>query len=209
MRNSTANQLGLPLASGQIAVFGLTQGERLFEYEAGFEDLAIGEELEINAGESADMQYRVVGEEATLDSRIARSIPLLPGWHLPTLEGQVGELERADITNARAASIEIELRLQLAAGEDVVRADHALHMQHGKPTFSVKIPARSTAKVRYQTRRTLTGTGTVGNAQIDAGGTFTPGSGTPGSSMNVSGNLALQAGGNYVVTVNPSTASIA
>ncbi len=85
------------------------------------------------AGESADVQYRVVGEQATLDSRTVRSIPLLPGWQLSSLEGQVGELERADITNARAAP--------------------ALHMQHGNPTFSVTIPARSTATVRYQTRR--------------------------------------------------------
>jgi hypothetical protein len=152
-RNTTANHLGLPLPSGQIAVFGFNHGERLFEHEAGFEDLAIGEEIEIIAGESADVQYRVVTEEATVDSRTARSIPLLPGWQLRAIEGQVGELERADITNARPASIEVELRLQLAAGEAVVRADHALHMQHGKPTFSVTIPARSTATVRYQTRR--------------------------------------------------------
>ena len=152
-RNTTANHLGLPPPSGQVAVFGLRQGERLLEHEAGLGDLAIGEEIEIIAGESADVQYRVVGEQATVDSSTVRSIPLLPGWQLRTLEGQVGELERADITNARAAPIEVEVRLELAAGEDVVRADHALHMQHGKPTFSVKIPARSTATVRYQTRR--------------------------------------------------------
>jgi hypothetical protein len=153
-RNSTANHLGLPLPSGQIAVFGLHHGQRLLEHESGLADLAIGEDLEISAGESADVQYRVVDERVTVDARSVHMIPLLPGWRLRTLEGQVGELERAEITNSRAAPIEVELRLELAAGEDVVRADHALYKRHGKPTFSLKIAAHSTAIVRYQTRQT-------------------------------------------------------
>jgi outer membrane autotransporter protein len=53
----------------------------------------------------------------------------------------------------------------------------------------------------------LTGTGTVGATTINAGGTFAPGSGTPGSSMTIAGNLAFQAGALYLVQVNPSSAS--
>jgi autotransporter-associated beta strand protein len=55
----------------------------------------------------------------------------------------------------------------------------------------------------------LTGIGTVGNTQISAGGIFAPGSGTPGSSMTVAGNLAFQSGAIYLVQVNPATASLA
>jgi autotransporter-associated beta strand protein/T5SS/PEP-CTERM-associated repeat protein len=55
----------------------------------------------------------------------------------------------------------------------------------------------------------LAGTGTVGVTAIDAGGTFAPGSGTPGSSMTVAGNLAFQSGALYLVQVNPANASSA
>jgi uncharacterized protein with beta-barrel porin domain len=56
---------------------------------------------------------------------------------------------------------------------------------------------------------TLQGIGTVGNTTIAAGGTLSPGSGTPGSSMMVAGNLALASGSNFLVQVNPTTASFA
>ncbi|WP_083742098.1 autotransporter outer membrane beta-barrel domain-containing protein [Bradyrhizobium mercantei] len=56
---------------------------------------------------------------------------------------------------------------------------------------------------------TLTGAGTVGTTQINSGATFAPGNGAPGSSMTVSGNLALQSGATYQVQVNPSAASFA
>ncbi len=54
----------------------------------------------------------------------------------------------------------------------------------------------------------LAGTGTAGAVQVNAGGAFAPGSGTPGSSMTVS-SLAFQSGAQYIVALNPSTASFA
>ncbi len=55
----------------------------------------------------------------------------------------------------------------------------------------------------------LGGAGTVGNAQINAGGTFAPGPQNAPGSMAFAGNLAFQSGALYVVQVNPATASIA
>src|SRR5262249_49600361 len=49
---------------------------------------------------------------------------------------------------------------------------------------------------------TLGGTGTVGNTQINGGGIFAPGSGAPGTSMTVAGNLAFQSGALYLVQIN-------
>src|SRR5205085_8544767 len=54
----------------------------------------------------------------------------------------------------------------------------------------------------------FTGSGTVTNLTV-SGGTFAPGNGTPGSSMTVSGNLALQSGAMYLVALNPATATFA
>jgi autotransporter-associated beta strand protein len=53
----------------------------------------------------------------------------------------------------------------------------------------------------------LTGSGTVGNTLIASGAMFAPGSGTPGSFMTVSGNLAFQSGAQYLVELNPTTSS--
>jgi uncharacterized protein with beta-barrel porin domain len=53
----------------------------------------------------------------------------------------------------------------------------------------------------------LAGTGTVGNVQVTGGGIFAPGSGTPGTTMTVAGNLAMSLGSIYQVALNPTTAS--
>ena len=55
---------------------------------------------------------------------------------------------------------------------------------------------------------TLGGTGTVGNTLI-TGGTFAPGSGTPGSFMTVNGTLGFSAASTYAVNLNPTTSSFA
>jgi autotransporter-associated beta strand protein len=60
-----------------------------------------------------------------------------------------------------------------------------------------------------QSGGTLIGTGTVGATQVNAGGVFAPGSGTAGTSMIVSGNLAFQSGAVYLVQINPTSASFA
>jgi len=56
---------------------------------------------------------------------------------------------------------------------------------------------------------TLAGIGTVGNTQVNSGGIFAAGSGSPGTSMTVAGNLAFQSGALYLVQVNPTTTSFA
>ncbi|WP_296522673.1 autotransporter domain-containing protein [Rhodoplanes sp.] len=55
----------------------------------------------------------------------------------------------------------------------------------------------------------LSGAGTVTGANATISGTFAPGNGTPGSSMAIGGNLTFQAGSQYLVQVNPTTASFA
>ena len=61
--------------------------------------------------------------------------------------------------------------------------------------------------VTVNTGGTLGGTGTVGATQVNAGGTFAPGNGTAGSSINVATSLSFQAASIYMVQVNPATAS--
>jgi outer membrane autotransporter protein len=52
---------------------------------------------------------------------------------------------------------------------------------------------------------TLAGVGTIGPVTVTTGGLFGPGSGAPGSSMSVAGNLVFQPGGVYLVHLNPTS----
>jgi hypothetical protein len=62
----------------------------------------------------------------------------------------------------------------------------------------------SAAAVTVNAGGTLGGTGAV---LVNADGTGAPGSGVPASSMTVSGNLAFASGAQYLVQLNPATAS--
>ncbi|MBC9876164.1 autotransporter domain-containing protein [Bradyrhizobium sp. INPA01-394B] len=66
-----------------------------------------------------------------------------------------------------------------------------------------------TSAVTVNAGGTLTGTGLVDPllVSIATGGALAPGNGTPGSSLSIAGNLALQSGAIYLVQLNPTTAS--
>jgi autotransporter-associated beta strand protein len=56
---------------------------------------------------------------------------------------------------------------------------------------------------------TLTGTGAIGQTQVNAGGILAPGNGTPGTQMGIFGDLTFAPGGIYRVAVDPTQASSA
>jgi hypothetical protein len=152
--NSSSNHLGLPLPSGQVAVFVGRRGDALLERESGIRDLAVDEELEIDMGASADVEVTAEKESAALDSGRARPLPAVPG-SAPLDLTPLDEIHRVRISNARSAKIQFELRLRLPEGARVVRADHPLAQKNGRPIFRLAIPADSTATLRYQTQRTV------------------------------------------------------
>jgi hypothetical protein len=132
--NSTANHLGLPLPSGHIAVFATSSGEKLLLHESNIQDRAVDEEVEIDLGDSPDVQVTVEKETATVGPARTQSQAI-----------------RVDITNARPADIDFELRLQMRAGGRVVHADHPVGAKNGRPLFGLTIPANGSVTVRYQT----------------------------------------------------------
>jgi autotransporter-associated beta strand protein len=75
-------------------------------------------------------------------------------------------------------------------------------------TLVVNSSLASSSGVTVNTGGTLAGTGAVGNTSI-AGGTFAPGSGTPGSSLTVFGVLGFTTASTYAVNINPTTSSFA
>jgi hypothetical protein len=128
--NDTAHHLGLPLPSGRIAVFAARGGEKILLHESGMRDLAVDEEVEINLGDSPDVQVAATKEKNPINGA-----------------------SRVDISNARAAEIRFELRLRLPAGAKVTSADHPLGAKNGRPIFRLTIPAHKAVTVRYQWQR--------------------------------------------------------
>jgi hypothetical protein len=149
-KNSLANHLGLPLPSGTVAVFVGHEGDRLLQHESGMRDIAIDEEVEIDLGESPDVQVSETHEATSIDAAHAKLLPLVPGMALRAVK--VDEVRRVEISNARAAGIDFELRLRLPEGARIVRADHSLGAKNGRPIFRLKVPANETVAVRFQTQ---------------------------------------------------------
>ncbi len=149
-KNNAANHLGLPLPSGRVAVFTYRGGERLLEHESGLRDIAVNEDVEIDTGESSDVQVSVTHEKTSLDTAHAKLLPLVPGVVLRGV--MADEIQRVEVSNARAAGIDFELRLRIAEGARVVRADHPLGTKSSRPIFRFKVPANQTVTVRFQTQ---------------------------------------------------------
>ncbi len=78
-------------------------------------------------------------------------------------------------------------------------------------TLRVDGTITGTSGVAVNSGGVLTGVGAIDplTVAINNGGVFAPGNGTPGSSMTITGNLALQSGALYMVQINPTTSSFA
>lgn len=152
--NDAAHHLGLALPSGRIAVFADRDGQKILLHESGMRDLAVDEEVEIDLGESPDVQVAMRREKTTIDPAKIQNLPLVPGVVLRS--AQVDDVNRVMISNARAAAIPFELRLRLPEGGRIVRADHPLGSKRGRPIFRLTIPANQSVTVRFQTQHTAT-----------------------------------------------------
>jgi hypothetical protein len=128
-KNTAANHLGLPLPSGSVAVYRGRGDDRQLESESSLRDLAVGQDVEIKMGTSADVQVEKVVETTNVDAAHARTAT------------------RVTISNARHDAIRFELRL--AQCSRVLQADHPLSSKDGRPIFHLSIPAQGVATVRF------------------------------------------------------------
>jgi hypothetical protein len=154
-RNDAAHHLGLPLPSGQVAVFGSAQGARLLLNEAVMRDLAVNEDVEIDMGHIADVQVRSMPTNIDIDPARNRSIPIVPGA-LSLRASAVDVARRVEVSNARNLPIDFEVLLRLDGLTRVIRADHPLGSKNGHPVFRLKVAAHDTARLRFQTAHAAT-----------------------------------------------------
>jgi hypothetical protein len=151
-RNDRAHHLALPLPSGRVAVFYEHGNVPLLMSEAPLRDVAVDEEFEIDIGAAPDVEVTSTIEDWKVNLEKQKVVPLIPGVSLRSTE--VSAVNRIEINNARNVPTLVELRLLLADGARLVRADHPAGSRNGHPTFTLTVPAQGTATVRYQTGHT-------------------------------------------------------
>jgi hypothetical protein len=151
--NDKKNNLGLPLPSGRVAVFESAgsgaSAQRLLAGQTNLRDLAINEETELRFPGGAAVQARQVIE--------ARDIA--PGKPLSFLPGKgdrkgasISQVSRIEISNAKPYAVQVEMRVYVFSGQEIVKADHPVAQKNGQPIFRLIVPANSDATIRYQTQ---------------------------------------------------------
>jgi len=97
--NDVTNHLGLPLPSGRVAV--LPRGWRdIAEHESNLRDLAVDEEVEIDMGDSPDVQVTAAKEKTTIDPARTRELPWCPASASAVRASRGGQSCRHQATRA-------------------------------------------------------------------------------------------------------------
>lgn len=157
-QNDEEHNLGLPLPSGRVQLFETVgeapQEQRLLAGETTLRDLAMDEEAEFEFNGGPDIQVRQIVETRQA-SRLQAPLPVLPIIPLlPQINAgsrQIDQINRIEVSNARPYPVEVELRLWLEDGGQMVRADQPFGQKNGRPIFRLTVPANDTLVVRYQT----------------------------------------------------------
>ncbi len=119
--NREANGLGLPLPAGGVALFEPVGGAPILVAESRLRDRAIGDEVEIGAGESPDLRYVVAARPAS-DRRKPFAVR---------------------VTNARPTPEVFELQIPYK----ISSASEKLIERKGVKTWRVTVPANGEARL--------------------------------------------------------------
>lgn len=130
-RNRREDGLGVPLPAGPVALFEQEGGEPLLIGESSLADKAVGEEVEIEVGQST---------QVTLEVEDVREGP---DWS----EHQV------TVSNANPWPVLFEGRMILNDGERISRASARLGRKEGRPIWTPTVPANGRATLTYRVRR--------------------------------------------------------
>ncbi|HEV2816031.1 MAG TPA: hypothetical protein VGW40_02225 [Allosphingosinicella sp.] len=131
-RNRPEEGLGVPLPAGAVQLFSAAaDGRPLLIGETSIRDLAIGEDVEIEAGEAAGVTVAL--EEPD--------------------RGRNWEDHRLTVTNDHAVPVRYEAEFEV--GEDErFRPRQRLPSRHGRPLWAVTLPANGSATLDYRTIET-------------------------------------------------------
>lgn len=130
MQNKETARLGVPLPSGQVAVFEQAQGRELLAGEGMMRDHAVGEKVDLVIGESS--QVRVDMEN-----------------YLPPRNRE--NEYRVTVSNANPFAVTFELGFQVYDTGTLDSRLRKLPRKDGLPTWTVRVPANATRGFEYRT----------------------------------------------------------
>lgn len=130
MQNKEANRLGVPLPSGQVAVFEQAAGRELLAGEVMMRDHAVGEKVDLVIGESRQVRIAMENFVPPKNSEHDR---------------------RVTVSNANPFAVTFELGFQVYDTGTLDSRLRKLPRKDGMPTWTVRVPANAKRSFEYRT----------------------------------------------------------
>jgi hypothetical protein len=136
MKNLKPRGLGIPLPSGAVAIFE-TVGERpMLLGEPRLKDSAVGEDVELDVGESPEVTYTLTRlEHAAGAAHRSRAVRY-----------------RLELANARPVTSIVEVELPINVRQELVKSSHRLGIKNGRHFWRAEVPANGRAQLSYTIR---------------------------------------------------------
>ncbi len=133
--NLEKNGMGLPLPAGQVQVFENSNFGPLLAGESSLDDRAVGDKVEIDVGESPDVQMKhtLISEKQNDRGEIQMS-----DWRL-------------EISNAGNQAVPAEIKIPYELN-DFVKIPKGVNQIDGVPTWRVTIPANGNITLDYSVK---------------------------------------------------------
>lgn len=136
MKNLKPRGLGLPLPSGTVAVFEAAGDRPMLVGEPTIDDTAVGEDVELDVGQSSDVTY----EQKRISNLKDDS---------PSKFAQRYEFE---ISNARSSSASVEVEFRIYGNTELVKASRRLGTKNGRHLWKATVPANGRIALTYTVR---------------------------------------------------------
>ena len=131
MQNKEASRLGVPLPSGQVAVFEQAQGRELLAGEGMMRDHAVGEKVDL-----------VIGESSKVRVDMENYVP----------PKNQGDAYRVTVSNANPFAVTFELGFDVYDTGSLDSRLRKLPRKDGMPTWTARVPANATRTFNYRVR---------------------------------------------------------
>jgi hypothetical protein len=133
MKNLKPRGLGLPLPSGSVALFETVNDRPMLIGEPHVADTAVGEDVELEVGESTDVTYTLKGLGKPGEQHSSKR----------------PERFRLELSNARSSVAIVEVELPIHYDQELVNPSHRLGIKNGRHFWRAVVPANGRLALAY------------------------------------------------------------
>lgn len=137
MKNLKPRGLGLPLPSGTVAMFETVRDRPMMVGEPYLGDTAVGEDVELEVGDSPDVTYT-----QTLVSEVKGD-----------RDRKTPRRFKIELANARSSLSTVEVELRVFGEERLVKPSHRLGIKNGRNFWKAVVPANGRETLTYTIER--------------------------------------------------------